>query len=141
VQVFLFKIVEVSKPTKNHIMKLLKNLLPVVLPVIAFLFFNCSGNAQTQTTSEVKIKTEFHCNGGKTKIETELAKLDGVTSVVADLETKIVTIVFDPTKQSKETLVAAIEQTGHMTEFSKTEAKSSCTNHGKDGKNCDTPVE
>jgi len=123
-------------------MKSSKNLLSVVLPVIAFLLFSCSGNAQNQvTTSELKVKTEFHCNGGKTKIETEIAKLDGVTSVVADLETKIVTIVYDSAKQSKETLVAAIDATGHMTEFSKTEVKSTCGSHGKDNKNCDTPIE
>jgi len=123
-------------------MKLSKNLLSVALPVIAFFLFSCSGNAQTSvTTSELKVKTEFHCNGGKNKIETEIAKLDGVSSVVADLETKIVTIVYDPAKQSKETLVAAIDATGHMTEFSKTEVKSTCGSHGKDNKNCDTEKE
>ncbi|MPL94164.1 hypothetical protein SDC9_40312 [bioreactor metagenome] len=123
-------------------MKSMKNLLSLLLPVVVFLTFSCSSNAQNQAaTSEVKIKTEFHCNGGKAKIETEVAKVDGVSSVVADLETKIVTIVFDPAKQNKESLVKAIEATGHMTEFSSTPVKSECGNHGKDGKNCDTPVE
>lgn len=123
-------------------MKSSKKLLSVVLPVIAFVFFSCSGNAQEKvTSSEVKIKTEFHCNGGKNKIETEVAKVDGVISVVADLETKIVTIVFDSAKQNQETLVAAIEATGHMTEFSKAEVKSNCSSHGKDNKKCDTPEE
>ena len=127
-------------------MKSTRSLLSIVLPVVAFLFFNCSGNAQSPAndaakTAEVKIKTEFHCNGGKTKIETEVAKVDGVSSVIADLETKIVTIVYDPAKQNKESLIKAIEATGHMTEFSTSPVKSECGNHGKDGKNCDSPKE
>lgn len=84
---------------------------------------------QTVKTEEIKIKVTFHCPNGKALLEKELIKEDGVTSAVADLETKVVTIVVDSEKQTKEKLVAAIEKIGYLTEFSKegTEIKKACT--------------
>lgn len=85
--------------------------------------------AQNTKTEEIKIKVGFHCPNGKAMIEKELVKEDGVTSVVADLETKIVTIVYDPAKQNKDKLVAAIEKIGYTTEYTKedTPVKKTCT--------------
>lgn len=85
--------------------------------------------AQTIKTKEIDIKVTFHCANGKALIEKEMMKVDGVSSVVADLETKIVTIVYDEKKQNKETLVAAIEKIGYITEFTKegTDIKKACT--------------
>jgi periplasmic mercuric ion binding protein len=85
--------------------------------------------AQDVKTEEIKIKVTFHCANGKAMIEKELIKEDGVSSVIADLETKIVTITYDPLKQNKEKLVAAIEKIGYETEYSKKDAdiKKSCT--------------
>jgi len=76
-----------------------------------------------QEKSEIKIKTFFHCANGKALIEKELVKVDGVMDVVADVETKIVTIHYDAAKQNKESLVKAIEKTGYLTEFSAKDAK------------------
>ncbi|NSW46181.1 MAG: heavy-metal-associated domain-containing protein [Bacteroidales bacterium] len=76
-----------------------------------------------QEKSEIKIKTFFHCANGKALIEKELVKVDGVMNVVAELETKIVTIHYDATKQNKESLVKAIEKIGYLTEFSSKDAK------------------
>ncbi|MBI5219927.1 MAG: heavy-metal-associated domain-containing protein [Bacteroidia bacterium] len=84
---------------------------------------------------EIKIKTEFHCANGKATIEKEMAKVDGVKSVVADLETKVVTIKYDPAKQDKDKLAAALEKIGYKNEFTKpgTKVKSACS-HGEEGK-------
>ena len=66
---------------------------------------------------EEKIKVGFHCPNGKALIEKELIKATGVTSVVADLETKIVTINYIEGKTNKDELVKAIEKTGYTTEY------------------------
>ena len=90
---------------------------------LTFLFLITSVLIFAQEKSEIKIKTFFHCANGKALIEREMAKLDGVMNVVADVETKIVTIQYDAAKQNKESLVKAIEKTGYLTEFSDKDAK------------------
>lgn len=84
-----------------------------------------------QEKSEVKIKTFFHCVNGKNLLEKELVKQEGVMDALADTETKIVTIHYDASKQSKESLVAAIEKIGYLTEFSSKDTKiNKACNHG-----------
>lgn len=84
-----------------------------------------------QEKSEIKIKTFFHCANGKALIEREVAKVDGVMNVVADVETKIVTIQYDAAKQNKQSLVKAIEKVGYLTEFSEKDAKiNKACSHG-----------
>lgn len=98
---------------------------------ITTLFFMMSIFLFAQEKSEIKIKTFFHCVNGKALIEKELKKVDGVMNVVADVETKIVTIQFDAAKQNKESLVKAIEKTGYLTEFSDKDAKiNKACSHG-----------
>lgn len=91
--------------------------------------FVAGAYAQAVKTEEVKIKVTFHCANGKALLEKELVKAEGVSSAVADIETKVVTIKYDANKQSKEKLVAAIEKIGYVTEFSKEGAvtKKACT--------------
>lgn len=125
-------------------MKNAKSLAIVITFLVFFLGNTFSVNAQ-ENESEIKIKTEFHCAGGKAKIEKEVSKTEGVSSVVADLETKVITIKYDNKKQNKKKLVQAIEKTGHKTEFSKKKAKikSSCGSSHKEGdeRNCDDSKE
>jgi len=107
--------------------------------ITLFLFFISAGNGFAQgKEKEIKIKTNFHCNGGKSKIESELSKEVGISSVFADLDTKIVTIKYDPSKQNKKKLVKAIEKTGHTTEFTKGNNKvtSKCGSNGEEDKDC-----
>jgi len=93
------------------------------------VLFITSINAQTSKTEEIKIKVTFHCANGKALLEKELIKEEGVSSAVADLETKVVTITYDSEKQNKEKLIAAIEKIGYVTEFTKegTEIKKACS--------------
>ncbi len=76
-----------------------------------------------QNKSEIQIKTFFHCTNGKALLERELSKIDGIFQATANLQTKIVTIQYDETKQNKESLVKAIEKIGYLTEFSSKETK------------------
>lgn len=117
-------------------MNVSKVLLISVLPVL-FLFLSSNQTFAQAKEKSIAIKTEFHCGGGKAKIESEIAKLEGVNSVMADLDTKVVTIKYDPAKQNKKKLAKAIEDTGHKTEFSKKskEPKAGCATE-KPGKKC-----
>lgn len=93
-------------------------------------------NACAQKSNEIveqKIKVFFHCPNGKALIEKELVKEKGVKEVSADLETKIVTVKYESSKNDKDGLVAAIEKIGYLTEFSKEGAKinKACSHEGE----------
>jgi copper chaperone CopZ len=88
----------------------------VMIMSIFVLFISCT-YTQNVKKEEIKIKVGFHCPNGKALLEKELIKLDGVYEVKADVETKLVSILYDKKKQNKETLVAAIEKIGYTTEF------------------------
>ena len=96
-----------------------KQILSVLILAILFCF---AGSAYSQTDKvikEEKIVTGFHCVNGKALLEKELIKVEGVTSVVADVETKIVTIKYVDGKTNREKLVKAIENIGFATEDTK----------------------
>ncbi|MEI8202050.1 MAG: cation transporter [Bacteroidota bacterium] len=99
-----------------------------VLSLVLFVLISFNGYAQATKAKEVKIKTFFDCAMGKATIEKELSKQPGVSKVIADLETKIVTVSFDSDKMSKERINAIIEKAGYKTEFTKegTVIKSAC---------------
>lgn len=87
---------------------------------VIFLFLFSFGVAQAQTVSEpvtFKVKVFFHCANGKALLESRLGALKGIESAVADLETKIVTIVHDPAVITQEKIIEMIEQIGYLTEF------------------------
>jgi copper chaperone CopZ len=102
--------------------------------VLAFLLIPVLGllaQDNSKTFKEIKIKTAFHCSNGKALIEKELIKSEGVKEVLADVETKYVTVKYDEAVTNKDKLVAAIEKIGYLTEFSKegTQINKACT-HG-----------
>jgi copper chaperone CopZ len=100
----------------------------LMLPLLMLL----CGSLMAQTaTKEAKIKTGFHCPNGKANIEESILKEPGVKVVVADLDTKIVTIVYEVDKTDQDKLVAAIEKLGYRTEYTPagTTIKSACTHN------------
>jgi copper chaperone CopZ len=99
-------------------MKLLQKISAIIFGAVLILSFTISGYAQTKANiKETKIKVFFHCPNGQALIQQELPKEPGVQSVVADLETKIVTITYDASLTDQDKLVAAIEKIGYSTEF------------------------
>jgi copper chaperone CopZ len=96
-----------------------KNITIIFAFMLAFFFAGNVSAQDKQVIKEQKIKVEFHCPNGKALIEKELIKYDGIKEVVADLETKIVTVKFVEGQTNKERIVAAIEKIGYKTEFSK----------------------
>lgn len=106
-------------------------LLTLALTLVLFSISSITLAQDTEKLDKVAIKTFFHCANGKALIEKEIAKLDGVKAVIADLETKVVTIKYDTNKQSKESLNKALETVGYKTELTTedTEIKKACS-HG-----------
>lgn len=103
----------------------------VVLTIASIILFSAFAFAQD---ASIGIKTSFHCANGKALIEKEMAKVDGVKTVVADVETKVVTITYNEKVINKDGLVAAIEKIGYKTEFTPEDKPiNKACSHGEHG--------
>lgn len=103
--------------------------------LLSFMFMTSTVNAQDKKdtkTSEVKIKVMFHCVNGKALLEKDLVKEPGVSKVVADVETKVVTVTFDGTKTDRVKINSAIEKIGYQTELTPKDKKinKACSHEG-----------
>jgi len=95
--------------------------------------------AGTTTKSEtLKMKVEMGCAKCQAKIQSGLSKTDGVEKAVADLETKTVTITYNPEKTNKDKLVKVVEGLGYRTEFTAKDAKigHECSEKGEMKSDC-----
>ncbi len=79
--------------------------------------------AQTQD-SEVKIKTSAVCKMCKKTIETALSYEKGVKASNLDVNSKVVTIAYNPKKTNPEQLRKAIAKTGYDADSVPAEAKA-----------------
>ncbi len=66
-----------------------------------------------QKKAEVKFKTSAKCGMCKKRIERDLGVTKGVSSANLDLQTKEVTVVYNPKKTSPEKLKKAISMIGY----------------------------
>lgn len=81
--------------------------------IIAFvMLISVKSNAQA-TTAEVKIKTSATCDMCKETIEKNLAFEKGIKKSVLDVESKIVTVTYNPEKTSPEKIRLAISKIGY----------------------------
>lgn len=120
----------------------------LVLLTVAVFFFVSGQMLQAQTSVDAKeykvysVKVHFHCAGGKAKIESQMPEKRGVKKAVADLETKIVAVTYDPSLTDEKHIVEYFHQIGYLTDDSPegTEVKAGCSgNHGSgEGHNHDT---
>lgn len=80
-----------------------------------FINTACKNNAGP--SKEINIKIDSLSENGKSLIEQNLAKENGVISVKAHFRKRIITIVYDTTKESKDKLVGMLEKMGYKTEL------------------------
>jgi periplasmic mercuric ion binding protein len=105
---------------------------------VLVLLFICSSQLSAQTSAStpetLDVKVFFHCANGKALLENRLGALRGISSAVADIETKIVTVVYDPAVITRDKILEMIEQIGYRTEFSDPDKpiKKAC-NHDEEG--------
>ena len=88
------------------------------IPLLAFIFAALNLAAFSQSTEkanvkEAKIKTSAVCEMCKTKIEKTLKKTDGVIEGILDVDTKIATVKYDPSKTDLEKIRTAISKAGY----------------------------
>ena len=100
-------------------MNALKNIL-----LILAIVFSSSAFAQKKEIKEVKFISKVDCMTCKSKIEKHMAYCKGVKSVIADVETKGVTIGYNASKTDETKLKAELEKTGYGAELIK---KSCCS--------------
>ena len=95
-------------------MKTIKLLLVAVLAFTSMSVF-----AQTKTDS---FKVYGNCGMCKNRIE-KATKLDGVTSAVWDVDTKIIAVTYDSTKITNDDIQKKIAAVGHDTDKHKADDK------------------
>jgi copper chaperone CopZ len=111
----------------------MKTMIKIAASVFAVMFLvtlSPQAFADGKKTETTKISAKVDCNGCKSTIEKHMAFEKGVKDVVADVETKIVTIEYDPQKTNPETLAAEITKLGYDGKV----MKGDCKDTGKDCK-------
>ena len=88
---------------------------------IAIFIFSQKANAQNDTA---RIKTSAVCEQCKERIENDLSFERGVKSVKLDIETKIVTVVYNSKKTNQENIRQAITRIGYDADSLKADSKS-----------------
>jgi copper chaperone CopZ len=70
--------------------------------------FAMAKGSEEVKSEEAVFKVGMHCGGCKAKVEKNIAKEAGVVDLTADLESKLVTVHYDPAKTNETQLIAAI---------------------------------
>ena len=88
-------------------MKTLKKILS------AFLILMSAESMFAQRDTTIKIKTSSQCEQCKKRLENSLSFEKGVKSIVLDIDTKEITVKYNPQKTNAEKLKIAISKTGY----------------------------
>jgi mercuric ion binding protein len=91
-------------------MKTLKTIASSLLIMIVMVVSTEKANAQV---AEIKIKTSATCEMCKETIEKNLAFEKGVKKSVVDVDTKVVTVTYNPEKTTPEKIRIAISKIGY----------------------------
>lgn len=92
-------------------MKILKSLL--VALVLTLVGFGANAQSQNKNEQTVKIKTSAVCGMCKKTIEKAMAYEKGVKTSSLDVESKVLTVVFDSRKTSADNLRKAVNESGY----------------------------
>ncbi len=116
-------------------------IITTALLMAIVLVFNGLQVFADNNPKEVKIKTSMHCESCKNKIEKELTGMQGIESVKADLDTKIVTVKFEPSKTDQEKIMESLRKMGYTATIDndvktadpavKTDCKTKCASKTK----------
>jgi len=92
---------------------------------VVMLLITVGMNAQTQAKpAEVKIKTSAICGMCKKTIEKALSKEAGVQKSTLDVNSKVVTVQYDPKTTSPEKIRTAISKAGYDADDVKADPKA-----------------
>lgn len=106
-----------------------------VMMLFAAMFASATLMAKDIKVLVVKTTPEMHCNSCETKIKNNIRFVSGVKKVDTNLETKQVTISYDPEKTNAQAITAAFKKIGYETETVSDKAQE------KSGKSGDAPAD
>lgn len=102
----------------------MKTIKAISLAVV-MLLLTVSVNAQTQAKpTEVKIKTSAVCGMCKKTIEKALSKETGVQKSNLNVDTKVITVQYDPKTTSPDKIRTAISKAGYDADDVKADPKA-----------------
>lgn len=78
-----------------------------------FIMSSITSSAQNTTTAELKIKTSAVCDMCKETIEKNMAFEKGVKKSTLDIDSKVLTVIYNPQKTTPEKLRAAVAKIGY----------------------------
>ena len=103
----------------------MKKLRSIWMPVIALLIMHSGKvNAQELTTAELKIKTSAVCGMCKETMEKHMAFEKGVKKSSLDVESKILTVTYNPQRTTPEKLRKAVSKSGYDADEVPADAKA-----------------
>jgi copper chaperone CopZ len=79
---------------------------------IVFLF-SCGSFSQDKKSAELKVKTSAICSQCKERIENGMAYEKGIKDIVLDVDSKIATITYTPSKTTPAEIRLAISKLGY----------------------------
>jgi len=89
------------------------NIIKFSAAVLMLLLTTTITKAQTDKFAEIKIKTSAICGMCKETIENNLAFEKGIKKSVLDVDSKIVTVTYNPEKITPEKIRLAISKVGY----------------------------
>jgi periplasmic mercuric ion binding protein len=104
-------------------MKTMKSIITGIIAIVMILTVKTS-NAQEATTAELKVKTSAVCGMCKETIEKNLAFEKGIKKSVLDVDSKIVTVTYNPQKITPEKIRMAIAKSGYDADDVTADAKA-----------------
>lgn len=97
-------------------MKTKSGILTVLVSMMMSLFSFTNTKASSMHNETVTFKVYGNCTMCKKRIETALTKTSGITSAVWDVNTKMVTVVYDPHTITVDAIHKPIADVGHDTD-------------------------
>lgn len=93
----------------------MKNLRTLLIPgvITLLVMFATTIKAQDATTAELKIKTSAVCDMCKETMEKHMAFEKGVKRSSLDVESKILTVTYNPQKTTPEKIRKAVSKSGY----------------------------
>ena len=77
------------------------------------MFFNINGYPQDKKPTELRVKTSAICSQCKDRIEQGMAFEKGIKDVNLDVDTKIATIIYNPSKTNPTEIRTTISKLGY----------------------------
>jgi copper chaperone CopZ len=96
----------------------MKKILGLLTIAGMLLFSACNSQGRVENdepaqTAEITFLTNIHCDGCVNTVQTKLPDNEGIIKAVAELDSKLVTVTYDPELLDAEDLIKALGELGY----------------------------